>query len=175
MQPDDLNTQDRLAHHYLGAPDHTERLEGIVTFAAVALGFPHAQINILDATTLHVIRDHEGGGPHMMSRADTVCTFTVDNGGVLAMNDMRLDPRSANLPGVLAGQAASYLGVPLRSREAANVGTLCFFDTEPRTITSEEIEQVAQFGRIVENALDLIRRTAELKQAAAQADAEGVA
>jgi GAF domain-containing protein len=166
MEPNDPpSTQDGLARRYLSMPDQSERLEGIVTFAAGALNFPHAQVNILDATTLHVIRDHNGGGWQVMDRADTLCTFTVDNGGVLAVNDLRTDARSANLPGVLAGQAASYLGVPLRSREAAAVGTLCFFDTEPRTITEDEIELITQFGLVVEEALELIRRSDETEKA----------
>jgi EAL domain-containing protein (putative c-di-GMP-specific phosphodiesterase class I) len=158
---DDVSRQHRLARHYLTGS--SPRLQETLALAAAALDFPHGQVNILDATLLHTITDHHGVGRRVMPRAESMCTFTVDSEGVLAIDDLRLDPRSVDLPGVRSGMAASYLGVVLRSREAANVGTLCFFDTRPRQITTEQIQQVLQFGRIIEDSLDLIRRAEEHK------------
>jgi EAL domain-containing protein (putative c-di-GMP-specific phosphodiesterase class I) len=157
----ELRRQQRLAHHYLLDAGSAARLHDTVELAATAVGFPHAQVNVLDDVLQYTISDFAAGGQQAMPRRDSMCHHTVLADALLAVGDLRRDTRSRDLPGVRAGAAASYLGVPLHSREATPVGTLCFFDTQPREITDEQKERSQQFGRIVEGQLDLIRRARE--------------
>ncbi len=158
----DTTRQRRLAGHYLlGSESDRARLERTVSLAARALDFPIGQINILDDRELFVVGGY-GTGVISRPREESVCQFLIDDGvPVLAVDDLRMHERYRVLPAVAAGGAVSYLGVPLASREARMVGTLCVADDRPRHITAADIQRLTEFGEIVEDQLDLIRRNAE--------------
>lgn len=157
----DPTKQRRVAEHYLLAHDDTAKLNSTVSLAATALAFPIGQINILDDRLMYTIGDYHSG-IDTLPRENSLCQFLIDDGvDVLAVDDLRAHERYRNIPAVRDGLARSYLGVPLASREATAVGTLCVIDAEPRHITDAEIERIVQFGHIVEDQLDLIRRNAE--------------
>lgn len=152
----------RVAEHYLACTNSdAARLHRTASLAARAMDFPIGQINILDDRRAYTIGDYRSGatvGP----RDQSMCQFVVDGcGQVLAVDDLRGEERFRRLPGVRDGSARSYLGVPLTSREATPVGALCLIDSEPRHITDSEIERIVEFGDIVQDQLDLLRRTPE--------------
>ena len=162
----DPTRQRRLAGHYLrGSASDTARLQRTVSLAARALGFPRAQLNIIDDRDVFVLAGyhHQGvTGAVAVPRAETVCQFVLEDGlAMLAVDDLREREPYRRLPCVTQGMAVSYLGVPLTSREASTVGTLCVFDDRPREITAADMQRLAEFGEIVEDQLDLIRRSVE--------------
>lgn len=160
VESDPQRTQ-RLAQHYLIDAAASKRLSTTLGLVATALGFPHAQVNILDDTAQHTISDYPSGEVQTTAREYSMCQFTVAD-GPLAVGDLRLEERFRVLPGVRAGLARSYLGVPIRSREGIVVGTLCVFDAEPRVLTAKHLELIGQFGAIVEDQLEVMRRTSDL-------------
>jgi len=47
-----------------------------------------------------------------------------------------------------------YAGIPLRTREGYNLGTLCFIDREPRTLNSQDFRTLEDLAAIVMNDLE---------------------
>ncbi|WP_375497915.1 EAL domain-containing protein [uncultured Jatrophihabitans sp.] len=158
----DPTRQRRLAGHYLrGSDSDVARMQRTVSLAARSLGFPIGQINILDDRELSVVGDY-GSGVTAVPRNESMCQFLIDDGvAVLAVDDLREHERYRFLPCVHQGVAVSYLGVALVSREASMIGSLCVADNRARHITAGDIQRLAEFGEIVEDQLDLIRRNAE--------------
>ena len=72
------------------------------------------------------------------------------------MSDAKTDPRSLANP-LVAGDFGLrfYAGVPLRTHDGHNLGTLCVIDREPRPVTEEEIAQLADLAAIVMDELEL--------------------
>ena len=48
-----------------------------------------------------------------------------------------------------------YAGIPLRTRDGFNLGTLCILDTESRSFTAEETCMLEDLAGIVMNDLEL--------------------
>jgi EAL domain-containing protein (putative c-di-GMP-specific phosphodiesterase class I) len=152
--------QRRLARHYLNHDESTARVAATVALAAKSLNFPFAQLNILDDEYQYTVAEVGLGLCPPVPRTVSMCQFVLTD-GPLAINDLRADNRFNALPGVRDGQAASYLGVPLASRESTVVGTLCVFDVAPRHITATQMERIRKFADIVEDQLDILRRSSE--------------
>ncbi|KAA0021909.1 sensor domain-containing phosphodiesterase [Antrihabitans cavernicola] len=153
--------QHQLVEHYLFDDAH-ERLDATAALTAKALGFPFAQINILDEFYLHTIARHRFGGLDTMPRDQTMCQFTIEMPNrILAVGDLQADPRFNHLEGVVEGVVRSYVGVALTGREGERVGTLCVFDSDVRTIDATQLEWITQFGVIVEDQLERVRRATE--------------
>lgn len=58
----------------------------------------------------------------------------------------------------------TYQGVPLINDEGHALGTLCLLDTQPRTLTSKEKNQLRFFGHEVMDKLELHRTKHELEE-----------
>ncbi len=162
----------RTVELYTSAPvGSTVGLAETARLAAAAVDFPVVEINILDdefeyqlASWGHALPDPAEPPGHrpVLPRRVTMCQFTVGTRAPLAVGDLLgSDARYAALPGVKAGLARSYLGVPVRSRESDVIGTLCVFDRAPRRITADQVRSLVRFARVVEDQLDLMRRTRE--------------
>ncbi|MEP6560901.1 MAG: EAL domain-containing protein, partial [Nakamurella sp.] len=77
--------------------------------------------------------------------------------------DAATDPRFNSCPAVIKGEVGSYLGVPLMGRESLIIGAVCVIDPGRRVLDDEQLARLVQFGKIVEDQLDLIRRLRELR------------
>lgn len=77
--------------------------------------------------------------------SDSLCLLPVEADEPVAIPATRDDPRSQHLPPVVAGAAASYLGVPLRSGGHV-VGSLCVFDTAERTWSADDVRLLEQLA-----------------------------
>ena len=72
------------------------------------------------------------------------------------VNDARSDPRALSNP-LVAGEfgAQFYLGVPLRTHDGFNLGTLCVLDFVPRTVTEVEVAHLVDLAAVVMDELEL--------------------
>lgn len=153
--------QNRSATHYLDDGPASKRLQTTVALVGRTLGFPSAMINVLDASTQHTINRIGIGGSAMTPREDVLCDLVVTTGQPLAIPDTGTDPRFAHLPVVARGDVGCYAGVPLTGRESFTIGTLCVTDPAARAIDDDVIIRLIEFGKIVEDQLDLVRRLDE--------------
>jgi diguanylate cyclase (GGDEF)-like protein len=84
------------------------------------------------------------------------CHYAVASDTPLVVTDAQADPRFDHDPMVAGGpKLRFYLGVPLRTRDGATLGTLCTVDTEPRTPTADQIAMLSDLARMVVNEMEL--------------------
>ncbi len=153
--PDDQRS--RSARHYLSGGTSATRLQTTIALAARAVAFPSAMINILDENTQHTI-SLLGSDELATPREVALCDTVVRSGEPLAVEDAGADDRFAHFPKVVGGDVAAYIGVPLLGRESLVVGALCVIDSRGRDISADDVARLREFGSIVEDQLDLMRR-----------------
>ena len=153
--------QNRSAGHYINDGPASRRLQATVALVGRTLGFPSAMINVLDASHQHTINRIGTGGPVMSPREEALCDLVVTTGMPLEVPDTGRDPRFAHLPVVARGDIGVYLGVPLTGRESFTIGALCVTDRHPCSIDPDVTSRLVEFGKIVEDQLDLLRRLDE--------------
>lgn len=162
--PDSLHELDRRhssATHYVDLDLCTlGALRTTVELARRTLGFPVAQLNILDATRMHTLIElgTTAKSPRWALRSEGLCDGVVASGAPRVVCDVVVE--HPDHPTATTG-FRSYVGVPVRGREGLTVGGLCVIDARPREITAAVVDQLAEFAAIVEDQLDLARRRHE--------------
>ncbi len=151
--PTRLDAARRLLPHVGGST----ALDRLAELAARLLGTGGSQISLLT----DVQRVAAGTGlPLGVIGSDgplteSLCTVTAAGEGPLVVPDARSDARVRDLPPVVAGQVASYLGTPLSSSEGAVIGALCVFDPDPRTWSDSDVETLRRLSETVTTELEL--------------------
>ena len=89
-------------------------------------------------------------------RTESFCTHTITQAEPLIVADALADPRFADNP-LVTGEPfiRSYAGMPLRTQDGYNVGSLCVIDTVPRCFEPDELKLLADFGRVVMDDMEL--------------------
>ncbi|UZJ64462.1 GAF domain-containing protein [Sphingobacterium sp. KU25419] len=88
-----------------------------------------------------------------VERRNTVCQYTIMSKDVLVINDTLEDPRSSANPLIREGNIRFYAGVPLLDDEGNALGTICVIDFEPKSLTSKQVDSLAQLGKAVTKIL----------------------
>ncbi|MFN7783574.1 MAG: PAS domain S-box protein [Lysobacterales bacterium] len=77
------------------------------------------------------------------------CAYAILGDAVMEVPDAREDPRFRNNPLVTDAPAIRlYAGAPLHGPGGYPIGTLCVIDTEPRSLTSSQREQLATLAAL---------------------------
>lgn len=127
----------------------------IVDLVRDILGAPMAAVTLIDAET-QLFRAHRGLTGVETPRADAFCNYTIAQEGPFAVPDARLDPRFSSNPMVVGDpHIRSYLGVPLRTPDGYNVGSLCAIDDEPRQFDRSQGEIMRKLAEIVVEQFEL--------------------
>jgi len=134
-------------------PDGT--FDRITALAARQLGIPVAIVSIVDHDRIW-FKSHHGIDTQQIGRDPGLCASCVLQEGPWLVTDARRDPRSLANP-LVAGDFGLqfYLGVPLRSRDGFNLGTLCVLDWVPRTPTDANVALLTDLAGIVIDELEL--------------------
>ncbi|BAL86139.1 putative magnesium/manganese-dependent protein phosphatase with GAF domain [Actinoplanes missouriensis 431] len=105
-----------------------------------------------------------------MSLTHSFSRHVVMAGRLLAIPDVRADPRTRDNPAIRELGALAYAGAPITDPDGLIVGTLCAVDREPRVWTPSEITLISELAevcssevclRIARVAADEARRAAE--------------
>lgn len=84
------------------------------------------------------------------------CRHAIKQTEPFIVSDTLEDPRFAENPRVVgAPKVRFYAGVPLRSRDGYNIGTLCSMDTKVRQLSSDQVEILRDLARLVVDELEL--------------------
>ncbi|SDP49595.1 EAL domain, c-di-GMP-specific phosphodiesterase class I (or its enzymatically inactive variant) [Nakamurella panacisegetis] len=154
----------RSARHYLKGAATSTRLQTTIALAARALSFPMAMINILDEDSQHTIGILGTDDKMATPREVALCDAVVRSGSALVVTDAGLDPRFAGFPVVTGRDVGTFIGVPLMGRESLIIGALCVIDPRPRDVADDQADRLVEFGSVVEDQLDLMRRLNEQRQ-----------
>ncbi|MFJ7797251.1 sensor histidine kinase [Pseudomonas sp. NPDC096950] len=141
----------------------------VTAIAARLLGTPIAIVSIVDTDRIW-FKSHHGLEAQQIPRNSGLCASAILQSEPWLVTDAKHDPRTLANP-LVAGEFGLqfYLGVPLHTHDGFNLGTLCVLDTQPRTVTQEQIDTLTDLASVVMDQLELrlsaMRSIAE-KQAA---------
>ena len=150
------NEQQRLAHlhnlHVLDTPIE-ERFERIGRLLCRVLGMPMAAISLVDADRQWFKSVH-GLDVKQTPRKTSFCSHAILSDETLVVPDARLDPRFSDNP-LVTGESnfRFYAGHPLKITDGIRIGTLCVFDTKPRTLLPEDLQFLQDLAVTTANEL----------------------
>ncbi|HEV7328573.1 MAG TPA: sensor domain-containing diguanylate cyclase [Bosea sp. (in: a-proteobacteria)] len=156
--PQAQREQDRLEalarYDILDTPGE-EAFDRITRLVCRIMKVPMATVTFLDGHR-QWFKAREGVANCEDERRIAFCDKTVRQNAPLIVTDASTDPRFASNPLVTgAPHLRFYAGIPLRSAEGQNIGTLCAMGTTPRAIDPSEIAILSDLASIVMNELEL--------------------
>jgi diguanylate cyclase (GGDEF)-like protein len=127
----------------------------IVGLVRDVLGVPICAVSLLDHDR-QWFKAKCGLDVQETGRPVSFCTHTITQAEPFIVNDALADPRFADNP-LVTGEPfiRFYAGVPLRTPDGYNVGSLCVIDTVPRAISPRDMGLLEEFGRVVTDELEL--------------------
>ncbi|MGN8001442.1 sensor domain-containing diguanylate cyclase [Sphingomonas sp. 22176] len=132
-----------------------EPFEKIVNLVRTVLAVPISTVSLVDRER-QWFKAYRGLDVRETPRSISFCNYTIQQAEPLTVEDALLDERFARNPLVLGGpKIRSYAGVPLRSPDGYNVGSLCAIDTTPRRFSPADIAILKNFANIVSDELEL--------------------
>lgn len=114
----------------------TAQLDALARTAKDLFGVMAAAVNLIDHDW-QVMKSAAGVERTDLPRSQSFCSTTVELGGALVLEDTRLDPRFSGFDAVQEG-ILFYAGYPIEAPNGQRIGTLCLFDSHPRTFTSAD-------------------------------------
>jgi diguanylate cyclase (GGDEF)-like protein/PAS domain S-box-containing protein len=100
----------------------------------------------------------------------TFCTHTIEQDGLLMLEDASEDPRFSTNPFVTDQHLRFYAGVPVASPDGQKVGTLSVLDTKPRSLSPTQIIALQVMGRQAAARMELRAQRMQVREALRQAE-----
>jgi len=127
----------------------------ITALAARVLNAPIAIVSIVDHDRIW-FKSHHGVEVEQIGRDPGLCASAILQDGPWIINDAPRDPRALANP-LVAGDFGLkfYAGVPLRTRDGHNLGTLCILDFEPRELSADATATLEDLAEMVVDELEL--------------------
>ncbi|WP_207426295.1 GAF domain-containing protein [Pedobacter sp. SYSU D00535] len=119
-----------------------ENLEELVTIASNICQAPIAYISLIDEAD-QVFIAKKGLDIEGMDRTESFCDETIQQPDLLVIEDASRDPKYSSNPFV-AGEPfiRFYAGMPVKTLEGDNIGTICVIDKEPHQLTDYQKESL---------------------------------
>ena len=127
----------------------------ITRIAANLFRTPIAIVSIVDEDRIW-FKSHHGLDVSQIERSPGLCASAILGDQPWLLTDASADPRSLANP-LVAGEFGLrfYAGVPLRTHDGFNLGTLCVIDRHPRPVEDHQIEILKELSGIVVDELEL--------------------
>jgi hypothetical protein len=117
------------------------------------LNVPIAMVGFIDQER-HWFKSAVGSDLSYNMRENSFCQFTILEDKVLCIPDTKLDDRVNDiLPVTLLG-VRFYAGAPLTTPDGLNIGTVCVFDYQPRTLEESDLQTLELLATRVMEALN---------------------
>ena len=127
----------------------------ITALAARRFDVPISIISIVDSDRIW-FKSHHGVPVEQIGRDAGLCASAILTPDPHVLEDASTDVRSLANP-LVAGDFGLrfYAGVPLRTAEGFNLGTLCIIDKEARPIDQKQIDDLKDLASVVMDQLEL--------------------
>ena len=127
----------------------------ITAIAARRFDVPISIISIVDHDRIW-FKSHHGLEVQEIGRAPGLCASAILSEIPHILSDALTDPRSLANP-LVAGDFGLrfYAGVPLRTHDGFNLGTLCVIDREPRPVDQKQIDDLRDLASVVMDQMEL--------------------
>ncbi len=166
-------TERLAALHQLAILDTPEEPEfdELVRIAAAICGAPMSVVSFV-AEDRQWFKAATGWDLKETSRDVAFCNHTIQQTGVMLVEDAMQDPRFAENP-MVTGEIGLrfYAGIPVSSPEGHPIGALCVLDRVPRSLTVEQHAALRVLASQVNTRLELRLERRALEQALIEAEA----
>lgn len=140
-----------------------DNLEDLTDLAARIVGTEVSLVNLIDSYTQWTVAGEESG-MQQMPREHSVCQYTILDEEPLEIKDLRKDKRFNKQDYVTNGsQLRYYYGVPLKTSNGANIGSLCVLDSDPKDLSPEKKELLEMISKQVVRRLEAIQKIKDLE------------
>lgn len=143
-------------HHYDvldTAPE--ESFDRITRLAKTALQMPIVLVSLVDSDR-QWFKSKQGLDASETPRDISFCTHAIQQDEPFLISNAAEDERFCENP-LVTGEPhiRFYLGIPLRTPDGHNIGTLCAIDQKPRDLSDVEIDLLRDLARLVVDELEL--------------------
>ena len=151
------------AYEVLDTPREPE-FDAITELIAHICGAPIAVVNLIDEDR-QWFKAEVGLGVRETPLDTSFCAHAILQPGLFVVPDTMKDERFACNP-LVTGEPGLrfYAGALLESEEGYPIGTLCVLDTEPRQLTTSQLDALGTLADHVMNLLELRRAMREREQ-----------
>lgn len=130
-----------------------EHFDNITRLAQRLLGVPMALVSLVDAHR-QWFKSRQGLDATETPRDVSFCGHTILGDEVMVVEDALQDERFHDNPLVTGDPTVRfYAGYPLRAPNGHKLGTLCVIDRKPRHMSADDLETLADLGRLTEGQL----------------------
>jgi signal transduction histidine kinase len=142
--------------------------DDIVSLASTVCGTPMSLVSLIDIDR-QWFKAKVGTDLTETSRDISFCAHAILGKDLLVVPDARQDTRFADNPAVSGEDGVRfYAGAPLITSDGHALGTLCVFDSEPRHLTTEQLQALRALSRQVTAQLELRRYATALANTTAR-------
>ncbi len=136
--------------------------DNITAVTAIICDVPISLVTLLDADR-NFLKSHFGITINESPRSTSFCGHAIlDETSIFIVEDTRIDPRFKDNPLVKSMDAIFYAGVRLLNSDGYPLGTLCVFDTKPRTLSKRQKKALIAMAYQVVNLFEAKKRNKEL-------------
>jgi len=131
-----------------------ESFDRITRLAKTALQMPIVLVSLVDANR-QWFKSKQGINTQQTSRDISFSTHAIEQDEPLIIRNALNDERFRDNP-LVTGEPyiRFYLGMPLRTPDGYNIGTLCAIDQKPRDLLVDEISMLGDLARLVVDELE---------------------
>lgn len=141
-----------------------ENFKGLTKLAAKVAGTDISLINLLDPYTQWTV-GHYGIEIIQTPREDSICQYTIMTDVQFEVPDLKKDPKFSDKFYVSEPLSLRYyFGVPLKSAKGFNIGALCVFGKEAKTLSPEKTEMLSIIAAEVVKRLTTLKAFNELQE-----------
>lgn len=127
----------------------------ITALAARRFKVPIAIVSVVDEDRIW-FKSRHGLDITQIDRDPGLCASAILSQEPHILPDAAKDPRALSNPLVAGGFGLRfYVGVPLRTFDGHNLGTLCVIDTKPHAVEQEQIDDLEDLAAVVMDQLEL--------------------
>ena len=155
LPPDEVDRMAAVNRYQILDTPPDGAFDRITALAARLFAVPIAIVSVVDHDRIW-FKSHHGVELSQMNRDPGLCASAILQNEPWIIQDATADPRAMSNPLVADGFGLHfYAGVPLRTRDGYNLGTICILDRQPRTFSPQDIKTLEDLAAIVMNDLEL--------------------
>ena len=154
LPPDEAGRLEAVHRYQILDTPQDGAFDRITALAARLFSVPIAIVSVVDHDRVW-FKSHHGVDIGHVDREPGLCASAILQDDPWIIQDARADSRALSNP-LVAGEFGLqfYAGIPLRTRDGYNLGTLCIIDRQPRTLSHEDLATLEDLAAIVMNDLE---------------------
>ena len=154
LPPDESGRLDAVHRYQILDTPQDGAFDRITALAARLFSVPIAIVSVVDHDRIW-FKSHHGVEVSHVDREPGLCASAILQSEPWIIQDARTDSRALSNP-LVSGELGLqfYAGIPLRTRDGYNLGTLCIIDRQPRTLSDQDLMTLEDLAAIVMNDLE---------------------